>query len=145
MRNKKIIIVFCLIQIIAVFCLGYWAGKKTNTTDKMEQSDMRNSVYVSGAFVSYKYIDRKLSLDYFYKLDSTSTYEQIVDEIGEPNGEFGSGMIYKYYEIEDDLYVSLSFNCSDKYLENVSLVQLCTGNEILDVIFPDIDEMPLED
>lgn len=146
MRKKFLVIVLCLIQIFIVFYIGYLVGKiKNNRTDELEEYDMKNSIYVSGAFASYKYIDRKINLDYFYKLDSTSTYEQIVEEIGEPNGEYGSGIIYKYYEINDDLYVSLLFFGNDECLENVSLIRLCTGKEVLDVIFPNIEELPLEE
>lgn len=49
---------------------------------------------VSGILASYMHFDMKINLEYFYELDNASTYKQILEEIGEPNGQFGSGMIY---------------------------------------------------
>lgn len=63
--------------------------------------------------------------------------EQILEEIGEANGQFGSGMIYKYYEIDDNLYVSIDFSSSkSKLFDRVLLIRLCTQDEILDTIYP---------
>ncbi len=70
-------------------------------------------------------------------MDNTSTYEQILEEISEPNGQFGSGTIYKYYEIDNDLFVGIFFSCSEnKLFDRVLLIRLCSQDEILDTIYP---------
>lgn len=154
MKNYKkfLIILFYIIMIIIIFSLGYLLGKKgenimkkndgisaetDNITDEVDGKNIENQKYVSGMLASYKYIDRDIELEYFYKLDNTSTYEQILEEIGEANGQFGSGMIYKYYEIDDNLYVSIDFSSSEnKLFDRVLLIRLCTQDEILDTIYP---------
>lgn len=154
MKNYKkfLIILLCIIMIIIVFSLGYLLGKKgegimkkndginAETDYIIDEVDGKNIVdqqYVSGMLETYKYIDRDIELEYFYKLDNTSTYEQILEEIGEANGQFGSGMIYKYYEIDDNLYVSILFSSSEnKLFDRVLLIRLCTQHEVLDTIYP---------
>lgn len=126
MKNyqKYLISVFCIIMLISIFSLGYQVGKKEenivkgNNSIKSETEIIANetkgektgnSISVAGILASYKYVDRDINLEYFYKLNNTSTYEQILEEIGEPNGQFGSGIIYQYYEIDNNLYVSICF------------------------------------
>ena len=80
---------------------------------------------------------RDIKLEYFYELNETSTYEQILEEIGEPNGQVGSGMIYKYYEIDNNLYVSSLFLSSEnKVYDKITLIRLCTQERVLDTIYP---------
>ncbi|MDE6687211.1 MAG: hypothetical protein K2K17_07840 [Lachnospiraceae bacterium] len=112
------------------------------TDDEIEEikEELRNAEYakyISGLLASYKYIDRDIELEYFYDLDNTSTYEQILEEIGEPNGQVGSGIVYKYYEIDDNLYVVIYFYGSEnKPFDRVGLIRLCSQEEILDTIYP---------
>lgn len=140
--NKNLIGVFCIV-IIITFYFGYLVGKKENSVknitivsepeiDNKDKEDMKNAIYVSGMLAPYKNIDREINLKYFYGLNDASTYEQITKEIGEPNGWYGSGIIYKYYEITNDLYVSILFSENDR----AALIRLCNQKEILDTIYP---------
>lgn len=104
---------------------------------KEELRNAENSNYIAGLLASYKYIDRDIELEYFYELDNTSTYEQILEEIGEPNGQVGSGIVYKYYEIDDNLYVIIDFSGSEnKPFDRVRSIRSCSQDEILDWIYP---------
>ena len=154
MKNyqKYLISVFCIIMLISIFSLGYQVGKKEENIVKGNNSitseteiianetkgeKTGNSISVAGILASYKYVDRDINLEYFYKLNNTSTYEQILEEIGEPNGQFGSGIIYQYYEIDNNLYVSILFSSSEnKGYDNITLIRLCTQEEVLDTIYP---------
>lgn len=108
-----------------------------NNEGNTEGEKSGNSISVSGILASYKYVDRDINLEYFYKLNNTSTYEQILEEIGEPNGQFGSGIIYQYYEIDNNLYVSILFSGSEnEEYDKISLIRLCTQEEVLDTIYP---------
>lgn len=144
-HKKTFIIVIYTIQAIVIFYLGYSARKveenliKKNCTkiedaqiDEREEDNMKNAIYVTGMLATYQYIDREVNLEYFYKLNNMCTCEQIIEEIGEPNGQYGSGFTYKYYEIGNDLYVSILFSDNDR----VALMRLCTQKEILDIIYP---------
>lgn len=142
--RKFVIVVVYIIQATVIFYLGYSIGKiggnfweknstlGESTIHETEGNNMKTSIYVSGMLASYEYIEREVNLEYFYKLNNTSTYGQIIEDIGEPNGQYGSGIQYVYYEIGDDLYVSLSFNSYDK----LGLMYLCTQKEILGIICP---------
>lgn len=149
-NNKKLLIMLlCIIMIIIIFSLGYLLGKKEesimrkndgiNTETYIITDDgirIENVKCVSGLLASYKYIDRDLDLEYFYKLDNTSTYEQISEEIGESNGEINAGFTYKYYEIDDNLYVVIYFSGSeDIVFDRIRFIRLCTQDEILDTIY----------
>lgn len=70
-------------------------------------------------------------------MDNTSTYKQISEEIGESNGEINVGFTYKYYEIDDNLYVVIYFlGNEDIIFDRISFIRLCTQDEILDTIYP---------
>lgn len=150
--KKYIIIAVHVIVVIGIFGLGYQVGKKDenivkgnnsikNETeiviDEVKEKNIGNSINVSGILASYMHIDRKINLEYFYGLDNASTYEQILAEIGEPNGQFGSGMIYKYYEIDNNLYVSILCSSSEnKVYDKITLIKLCTQDKVIDTIYP---------
>ena len=57
---------------------------------------------------TYEYIDRKIDIEYFYDLNANTTYEEIVNEIGKPNGMMGSGLTMPYYQV-DDRYIAMLF------------------------------------
>lgn len=91
---------------------------------------------VEGVIATWEYIERDISLDYFYKIDNTVTYKQIEEEIGKPNGERGSGLILPYYQV-GDLYVVISFSLDENGEYNkVGAVFLCTKDECLEQIYP---------
>lgn len=150
--KKCIIIAIHTIVVIGIFGLYYQVGKKEENivkgnnsiknetefvTDEVKGKNIGNSINVSGILASYMHFDRKINLEYFYELDNTSTYEQILEEIGEPNGQFGSGMIYKYYEIDNNLYVSILFSSNkNKVYDKITLIKLCTQDEVIGTIYP---------
>lgn len=91
---------------------------------------------VGGLFATYKYIDRDVSLSYFYELDGTNTYQQILDEIGEPNGYRGSGIACPYYQV-DDLYVVIVFaRGEDGGHDKVVMIYLYSNDEFIEKVYP---------
>lgn len=55
--------------------------------------------------------------DYFFNLDSDMTYDELVSEIGEPNGTVGSGIVRWYWRIGEDKYVVCNMGMEHLYFE----------------------------
>ena len=70
---------------------------------------------VVGYFSGYKYINRSLQLDDFKEITLGTTYETIVEQLGEENGMVGSGILWPYYQLRDGSCVILLFNKTPDY------------------------------
>ena len=95
-------------------------------------------VMVGGVPAGWENIERNidLELEYFYKLDNTTTYNQIVEEIGKPDGMRGMGIILPYYKV-GDLYVVIEFSTDENgKLDRVGHIFLCNSDERLENIYP---------
>lgn len=92
---------------------------------------------VGGLIATWKYVERDISLEYFYQLDNTATYMEIEGEIGEPNGNRGSGLILPYYQIDSNSYIVIAFSLNEygEY-DKVGMILLCSKDEVLDEIYP---------
>lgn len=118
-----------LFACIAVFLIGSRFNTKSPNKIKTDR--------VGGTVATWKYIERDIRLDYFYHLDSKATYEQVRKEIGEPNGMRGSDTVLPYYQVDNDLYVVLSFSLDESGgYDRIETMTLCTENEDLDKIYP---------
>ena len=125
--KKRILYAFAiLITLFGAIILGIGAKSHQKETGK-----------VGGLIATWKYIEREINLEYFYQLDNTTTYQQIEEEIGEPNGSRGSGLIFPYYQIDNNLYVVASFSLNeDGRYDKVGMLLLCTQDEVIEKIYP---------
>lgn len=131
--NKKNIIFIWIIVIILFIAIILGIGVILN---HKEVYNMRTNK-VGGLIATWKYIERDIDLNYFYQLDNTVTYKQIEKEIGEPNGARGSGLICPYYQINDNLYVVVSYSLDEEGEYNkVGMLFLCTRDKVLEKIYP---------
>lgn len=129
--NKKVLYIW-VILIMLFIAIIFGIGVKLN----YKEMNMRTSK-VGGLIATWKYIEREIDLNYFYGLDNTITYKQIEEEIGEPNGGRGSGLIFPYYQIDNNLYVVVSFSLDeDGEYDRVGMLLLCTKDEVLEKIYP---------
>lgn len=62
-------------------------------------------IRVNDRITGYTYFDRSLSVSDFEQFDYNTTYEDLVDCIGLPNGTIGSGIARPYYELNDGRFV----------------------------------------
>ena len=62
-------------------------------------------ILIGNMVASYEYIDREVNIDYFYNLDGNTTYEEIQNEIGKPNGAMSSGITTPYYQVGNQYVV----------------------------------------
>lgn len=126
---KCIIAILIVLFIVIVFCI-------INELSRRGRNDMK-MVQVGGLMATWEYIEREIDLEYFYQLDNTTTYEQIEEEIGKPNGYRGSGLVLPYYQINKNSFVVLTFSLDEygKY-DKVGTIYVCNKNEMLEKIYP---------
>lgn len=89
-------------------CRIYWKEGKFILESKEVKCTEVEPIMVGNMFATYEYIDRELNLDYFYSLDSNTTYDELVNEIGKPNGAIGFGITTPYYQAGNQ-YIAISF------------------------------------
>lgn len=87
---------------------------------------------VNGLLGTYVYVERPDSygIEYFKNIDSTYTYKRIIEEVGGPNGLFGSGIMTPYWEIEFGQYVAVYANISNENSKIFKIILCDSKNEI---------------
>ena len=96
------------------------------------------AIMIGNCMATYEEIDRNLDLSYFYDLDANSTYEQMVSEIGKPNGAIGSGILLPYYKVGDKYVVIWFAGNEDGTYTNIFKMKLYTADTY-------IGEIPLKE
>lgn len=109
-----ILIVLCFMMIGLCFMLKNYEVKENSQIDV-------KVIMVGNMIATYEYIDRDIPIEYFYDLNSSTTYSEIKNTIGKPNGARGSGIVEPYYQVGDQ-YVVIWFSHNeageyDKILE----------------------------
>lgn len=94
-RKKKIV----FIGVIIILLLGMFGRGITIYMKRTIGSRM-----IRGNMTDYTYYDRKLTAEDFLQFDYDTTYEEMIECIGEENGRWGSGGAYPYYELCDGTY-----------------------------------------
>ena len=118
-------------MLFGVIVFGIGAGLR-----QKEMENMRTDK-VGGLIATWKYVEREIDLDYFYQIDNATTYKQMEEAIGEPNGVRGSGLIFPYYQIDNNLFVVVSFSLDEEgEYDKVGMLLLCTEDEGLEKIYP---------
>lgn len=132
--NRRKIIKKCIVVSI-VIVLGSVAVVYKNWK---EESKEIIAIMVGNMIASYEHIDRELDLAYFYDLDVYTTYEEMVNEIGKPNGAIGSGITIPYYAVGNQ-YVAIWFaRDKDGMFTNIVKMELYTADTY-------IGEIPLKE
>ena len=119
----KKIIVFLLT--VTIFLTTSCGSALISITGK-DNTNMNNSatfVFPGGGFATYKYIDRNLTLNDFVDIKIGMTYKDITDKLGEPNGIYGAGIQWPFYETVDKTYIVLWVGLEpDSKLGNIRVV-----------------------
>ena len=109
-----------------------------NNKNKVEENGEMEvkEILIGNMFASYEYIDRDIPIDYFYNLNSNTTYCEIKNTIGKPNGARGSGIVEPYYQVGDqyvviwfsrneageyDKVLNMNLYTRDKFIEEIPL------------------------
>ena len=122
----KKIVKLCIILFFTIFSVLIACG----TNNYLKKNADKKTVYNRQA--SYKYYERKLTVKDFEQLDYTTTYKEMVEKLGEPNGSGGEGWVWDYYELEDGCFV-ICFYFGGGNLKQLSVV---TGTELKYVLLP---------
>ena len=97
---RNILCVAGVIILLVLSCIGACILNVTKSTSmKIEP------ILIGNMVASYEYIDREVNIDYFYNLDGNTTYEEIQNEIGKPNGAMSSGITTPYYQVGNQYVV----------------------------------------
>jgi len=97
------------------------------------QENMNKGIIISGLVANYRSFDRSLKLEDFSQIKLGTTYREMVNIVGEPNGIAGSGLAYPYYELSDSTYILFllgGFNFEQ--IVRISLVDE-NGNKTVDL------------
>lgn len=79
---------------------------------------------------SYEYKFRSLTVNDFKDIKIGDDYSEIVKKVGEPNGEFGSGITRSYYMLNDGSCVIMWFNSnSDRWTELIEIGAIRSNGE----------------
>lgn len=97
-------------------------------------------IKVMGILAPYKCFDREVYDDYFRSLKKGTSLENIINDVGEPNGWFGSGIVRPYYEVEDDKLVVLSLDYTNQ--NEIINILICPKNYNS---YDDVEEIDFED
>ena len=116
--RKKFAIVFIIIIAMSIALLFYY-----NKEDSNERT-------IAGCKYEYTYFDRKLTVDDFRQFGYDSTYEEIVEAVGEENGNIGSGLYIPYYELRGGKYAIIHFS------SNVRRIDIANRFKVLYSLLP---------
>lgn len=88
---------------------------------------------IAGYVYDYSYHNRKLTIDEFEQFDYDTTYGEIVEALGEENGNVGSGSFYPYYELLGGKYAIIRFYPG---LDHIRSIDIANKYRVLYSILP---------
>lgn len=88
---------------------------------------------VAGYEYEYKHFKRRLTIDDFRQFGYETTYSEVVETVGEENGDIGENYFYPYYELGDGTYVIIYFNSMGGSIGGISVAD---KKEILYFLLP---------
>lgn len=83
--------------------------------------DQKNEKMIAGYVYDYAYHNRKLTIDEFEQFDYDTTYGEIVEALGEENGNVGSGSFYPYYELLGGKYAIIRFYPELNHIRSIDI------------------------
>ncbi len=99
MKSIRIIAKLILLFSVGGFLLIYLFAVRNNDTRM-----------VAGYKYEYSDYKRRLTVDDFQQFGYETIYSEVVETVGEENGEIGENYFYPYYELCDGTYVIIYFN-----------------------------------
>ncbi len=96
-KQKLGLLLFCFLSIGLMVGIGKY----------MERAACAKMI--RGYVADYAYCDRSLSVSDFEQFDYDSTYEEMIERLGMPNGLLYISMALPYYELKDGRFVVCSF------------------------------------
>ena len=94
--------------------------------DSKPLEDGKGIIRVGGWDVEYTISDRELTVQDFENIEIGSSLQEIADELGDPDGWTGSGILRPFYVLKDGSAVELIFEVPG-VCENLRRMLLCQG------------------
>ena len=88
---------------------------------------------IAGYKYEYQYYKRRLTIDDFQQFGYETTYSEVIESIGEENGDIGENYFYPYYELCDGTYAIVYFNSRGSNMQGISIAD---KKEILYFLLP---------
>lgn len=129
--KKKIIVILVVISIVII---SLFIRNKISRKQEESTSMKIEPIMIGNMVASYEYIDRKVNIEYFYDLDGNTTYEEIQNEIGKPNGAMGSGITTPYYQVGNQYVVIWFARDEDGKYTNILRMGLYTNEAYVEDI-----------
>lgn len=113
--KKSEVKIFVILIVLCFMMIGLCIVLKNNEMKRNSEMEVKE-IMVGNMVATYEYIDRDIPIEYFYDLNSSTTYSEIKNTIGKPNGARGSGIVEPYYQVGDQYVVIwFSHNESGEY------------------------------
>lgn len=77
-------------------------------------------------------IERDLDISYFRDLPQGTRFQDVIDEIGEPNGYAGSGIVRPYYKVGEH-YIVFNVMATEEGWGTIGALWSCTNEEVVEV------------
>lgn len=104
-KSKPFILAICFVVIIAITGIFViYINHQNNTWSTYPASTKTERV---GGLIPYNVTsDRIIAIpeEYFLNIDPNMSYDELISEIGEPNGMVGSGIVRDYWRIGENKY-----------------------------------------
>lgn len=112
--------------------LSEMTNAESEISNDEEDDDVKRQPMFLGLCATYKDVERPeyYSIEYFRSIDGNYTYYDVVNDIGEPNGTYGSGIVREYWKVEDK-FIIMHYSFEGIVLK----VELCNQNEVEEVLF----------
>ena len=129
---KKIFAVILIIVVVVFALMGIRYYKYSEMKKQYGATD--GLLKINGIPVMWEYVPRKkiYSIEYFKKIDDNYSYDDIVNDVGKPNGWRGSGISNPFWLVDGKcILVKLSLQNQNE----ISKVVLCSEDEEIEVFY----------
>lgn len=129
-KSKKKILIFFMILICAtavVLIINHLSNK-----DEEEKKSIQMTSVGGLPATCDNNIERDLDISYFRDLPQGTSFQDVIDEIGEPNGYAGSGIVRPYYKVGEH-YIVFNVLATEEGWGTIGALWYCTNEEVVEV------------
>lgn len=115
---------------LLVLMVSLSSCKEMNTKSNAEENNAGGSVNSAGEYDDNENPEENVTREYFENVDKNYCFDDIVEEIGEPNHIEGSGEIYYVWDLADGTEAYVLFSSCDK-IERIHIIDSDKPDELL--------------
>lgn len=103
---------------IMLFCMLFVSACKENSN---KENEAQNEIATNLDSDENENSLMPVTREYFENVNRDYKIEDIINEIGQPDGFRGSGIIYYYWNLEDDVEARIAFSTPDNLIERITI------------------------